>query len=97
MIGDHQPPAWRPILRAELCAYCHRPQAGTIDHIRPRRRVSRKHRHGGGTDTIDNLTPACQSCNTIKDDQPLLLFLAKYRYPVQLAPTTLIQMQPHGP
>ena len=74
---------WRAILRRDLCAYCLRPQAGTVDHIRPRRRATRRHRHAGGPNTIDNLTAACEGCNHRKADRPLLLFIAAHGYPAR--------------
>lgn len=75
--------AFRPVLRRDPCAYCLRPDAGTIDHIRARRRRSRTYKHGGGANTVENLTGACDPCNRLKGDRPLLAFLARHRYPVQ--------------
>lgn len=40
------------------CAYCRCTWAEAWDHILPRSR--------GGPDTIDNLAPACQTCNLLK-------------------------------
>lgn len=52
-----------------VCTYCGGP-AGTIDHIRPRQ--------FGGTDDPDNLTDACQSCNSRKGTLPVELFRADW-------------------
>lgn len=44
------------------CAYCFEP-ATTLDHIVP---IAR-----GGTNAIENIVPACQSCNSSKSDNTL--------------------------
>lgn len=49
-----------------LCAYCHAP-ADTLDHIDPL--------FHGGADVLDNLVPACRSCNGRKHTRPLLRWL----------------------
>lgn len=74
-LNRHRPRAWRPILRRDACAYCGAPRAGTVDHIRPRRRTSRRFPWAGGTNAIGNLTGACAACNGTKADRPLLHFL----------------------
>jgi 5-methylcytosine-specific restriction endonuclease McrA len=54
------------------CAYCYKPfpvDELTIDHMQP---LSR-----GGTNTIDNLVPACISCNSRKLDKTPLEMLQK--------------------
>lgn len=48
------------------CAYCGGDGRLTIDHVVP---LSR-----GGSDSIDNLVPACGSCNSSKHDRTLLEF-----------------------
>lgn len=54
-------------LKGSCCAYCHRP-ADQIDHVVALVR--------GGTDAIDNLVPACRSCNSSKQDKPVEQWLA---------------------
>lgn len=56
------------ILAYDLCSYCGRP-AEVFDHI--------KARALGGTDSWDNLTAACISCNAKKHAKPLLQFLCE--------------------
>jgi 5-methylcytosine-specific restriction endonuclease McrA len=54
------------------CAYCYKPftiEQLTVDHMIP---LSR-----GGTNTIDNLVPACKSCNSRKKDKTPLEMLQK--------------------
>jgi 5-methylcytosine-specific restriction endonuclease McrA len=54
------------------CAYCYKPFSAdelTIDHMIP---LSR-----GGTNTIDNLVPACRSCNSRKWTKTPLEMLQK--------------------
>lgn len=57
---------WCLVLLKDPCAYCGGP-AMEIDHIVP---IS-----DGGTSQIDNLAPACRSCNAAKNDLSLLSFL----------------------
>jgi hypothetical protein len=49
----------------ERCEYCHAPErvfnfAFEVEHIAPR--------SGGGTDALENLALACESCNLYKSD-----------------------------
>ena len=49
----------------ERCEYCHAPErvfnfAFEVEHILPR--------SAGGTDALDNLALACESCNSYKSD-----------------------------
>lgn len=53
---------------AGLCAYCQNP-AATLDHVVPL--------EAGGSDNIDNLVPACWSCNSSKKSTPLIVWLAR--------------------
>lgn len=52
----------------KLCAYCLQP-ATTIDHIVPL--------NDGGQNVLDNLVPACRSCNSSKQDAPLLVWMLR--------------------
>lgn len=56
---------WMASLVDPLCTYCGKP-ADTIDHIVP---IAK-----GGTGDIDNLTPACRSCNSKKHTTSLAAF-----------------------
>ncbi len=47
-----------------LCVYCNKNKGDTKDHIIP---LSK-----GGTNFIDNIVPACRSCNSSKRDKTLL-------------------------
>lgn len=60
--------AYSEILRSDPCAYCGGP-AGTIDHIEPV--------IAGGSNDWDNLTAACNNCNSQKRKSPLLIFLSR--------------------
>lgn len=54
------------------CAYCgDRPDQLTTDHVVP---LSK-----GGGNSIDNILPACRSCNSSKKDESLEAFLARRR------------------
>jgi 5-methylcytosine-specific restriction endonuclease McrA len=55
------------LLYRDPCAYCGTRERVEVDHIVP---VS-----AGGTNTADNLTAACRSCNVRKRDKSLLTFL----------------------
>lgn len=63
------PIAYKRALRADPCSYCGG-QGGITDHIVPRVL-------GGGDD--ENLTGACQGCNSRKSSKRLLSFLAHRR------------------
>jgi len=62
---------WIAILRAwdGKCAYCQMRAGTTQDHVIP---VSK-----GGTHTLDNVVPACPSCNASKKDLDLDVFLER--------------------
>lgn len=47
----------------DRCCHCHRPGAGTAEHIRPRSR--------GGTDELSNLAPAHLRCNQSRGTRPM--------------------------
>lgn len=68
----HTPAEWLALKASYcgICPYCSRP-ADLIeaDHI-----VALAL---GGTDDIENIVPACRSCNRRKSDLPLLVFLAR--------------------
>jgi len=58
-----------------ICAYCGRrvaPTAITLDHVTPRRGQT-------AYDRRDNLVLACEDCNGIKADMPILAFLLRKR------------------
>lgn len=63
------PKAWRKlrdeVLAAKgcVCTYCGSDSSITVDHVVP---LSK-----GGTNEIDNLTPACKPCNSSKRDRLL--------------------------
>lgn len=61
--------AWCEILRSDPCAYCGSRLPIAIDHIDP---VSRD-----GKTAVENLSAACQRCNTSKSDKSLILALAE--------------------
>lgn len=52
-----------------LCAYCQRHCTLTLDHIEPLVL--------GGAHDPENMAPACKSCNSSKNDTPLVLWLVK--------------------
>lgn len=58
---------YRSILEHDPCSYCGGP-TDTIDHIEAL--------IVGGTETEDNLTAACRSCNSRKRERSLLLWMA---------------------
>ena len=62
---------WQDVLDAArgLCAYCNERKPLTMDHIEP---LSL-----GGAHDIDNIAAACQSCNSSKNDAPLVVWLAR--------------------
>lgn len=62
-VGSHTLREWRELLKSSghRCAYCGRGDVAlTEDHIVPLAR--------GGSDSIDNIAPACGSCNSRKRD-----------------------------
>lgn len=61
---------YMPIILGDPCVYCGA-TATTVDHIIP---VSK-----GGSSDWDNLAPACGSCNSRKNDRPLLGFMLNGR------------------
>lgn len=67
----------RDELRSDPCPYCGG-TGGTIDHVEPRAR--------GGADDARNRVGACRTCNNLKADTPLLVFLVRRGFPVQLRP-----------
>jgi len=52
-----------------LCAYCNQKKILETDHIVPLTK--------GGRHDVDNIAPACRSCNASKKDFSLLLFLRR--------------------
>lgn len=72
--GAHTEAEWALMLDmyAHRCAYCLGP-AESRDHITPI--------CAGGSNDIENIVPACLTCNKRKQRRPLLLWLAKQRGP----------------
>lgn len=62
---------WKDVLAESvaLCVYCAERKPLTMDHIDPLA--------GGGAHDVENIAPACLSCNTSKRDTPLLVWLAR--------------------
>ena len=56
-----------------LCAYCNQKKPLAMDHIVP---LSK-----GGKHDIENMVPACKSCNSSKNDTSLLIFLYRNMSP----------------
>lgn len=69
-LGSHTAAEWTGLRRSYrgLCVYC-LGKATTRDHL-----VSLER---GGTNFIDNIVPACVSCNSSKQDTPFLVWLAR--------------------
>lgn len=69
-MGPHNPTTaeYMSILSGDPCSYCGTRESPSTDHIVA---VS-----NGGLHEPDNLTAACISCNTSKQDRPLLVWLA---------------------
>ena len=63
--------AYCELLMLQACAYCGATDNMSIDHVIP---LSK-----GGTHEIDNLLPACRSCNSSKGARPLEEWLPKRR------------------
>lgn len=61
---------WREVLAESLglCAYCGERKPLTMDHVEP---IAL-----GGAHDIDNIAAACGSCNSSKNDTPLVVWLA---------------------
>src|SRR6185437_4445194 len=87
--GDYTPSEREmiPILRNDPCSYCGGP-AGTIDHIDPV--------HYDGGRVWENLTAACQPCNSSKHTRPLLTFLLGAGQRISV-PSRSGQMPPETP
>lgn len=68
--GHHTTAEWHALLASYhgLCVYCGGP-ARSRDHIVPLAR--------GGSNWIENIVPACLSCNRDKHARPLLAWLVK--------------------
>ena len=69
--GSITPQEWEAVLTyfSHRCAYCHAPGKQTIDHVDPLAK--------SGEHTVDNVVPACPSCNSSKNDDLLTVWLAK--------------------
>ncbi|MCY4599630.1 MAG: HNH endonuclease [Acidobacteria bacterium] len=65
------------IAHATTCCYCGRAAKLTLDHLIPQLQ--------GGPDAADNITYACQSCNSSKGSTDMVLWLvSKNRFPAIL-------------
>lgn len=62
-----------------VCHLCGRPGSTTIDHLVPRAR--------GGTDDLDNLRPAHQSCNSSRGAMILAEWRARHPLPDRAPPS----------
>lgn len=62
-----------------VCHLCGRPGADTVDHLVPR--------SAGGTDALDNLAPAHQRCNSMRQDMPLTEWFRIHPLPRRAPPT----------
>jgi len=62
---------WRALIASYFgrCAYCGQIRPLEPDHVMPV--------VAGGTSDIDNIVPACRSCNSSKNVFPLIVFLAR--------------------
>jgi hypothetical protein len=71
-VGFHTSDEWKALQAAHggLCAYCRLRPGVTKDHIVP---LSR-----GGSDWIENIAPACRSCNARKRDLSVRDFVNEY-------------------
>jgi 5-methylcytosine-specific restriction endonuclease McrA len=69
--GSHSLEQYKAKLEAYqgMCAYCGVNKADTKDHVLP---LSK-----GGSNNIDNIVPACLSCNSSKRDKSVLLWKSK--------------------
>lgn len=67
--GTHTADEWHEllVLYAFQCAYCGQAKPLVRDHLTPL--------SAGGTNSIDNIIPACRSCNSRKGGRPLIVFL----------------------
>lgn len=69
--GIHTESEWLELKNeyGQRCAYCGRMTELTRDHIVPLK--------AGGTNSIDNIVPACKPCNSSKRDTSLLFWLKR--------------------
>lgn len=65
-------------VKNDPCAYCGSPNGGTFDHIVPS--------SFGGENNPANITGSCQSCNSSKQQRPLLFHLLMKRVEAEMAP-----------
>lgn len=62
-----------------VCHLCGRPGADTVDHLVPRA--------AGGDDSMDNLRPAHQRCNSMRQDMPLNEWFRRHPLPRRAPPS----------
>lgn len=73
------------ILESGPCVYCAAP-AVSIDHVRPLA--------GDGTETEDNLVPACEACNKSKQAKPLISWdLGKVTHGAACSPAVAAELE----
>ena len=54
-----------------LCAYCNQEKPLAMDHVVPLAK--------GGRHDVDNIVPACRSCNASKGNKPLLIWMVQQK------------------
>lgn len=71
LLEEVSPQMWAEICEAFgwRCAYCNRQEPLTMDHVDP---IALQ-----GPHSADNLVPACKSCNSSKQDTPLVFWIHK--------------------
>jgi len=77
-IGDVTPLGLEQLFEgySNLCVYC-LSVATEVDHVVPFSR--------GGSNDISNIVPACESCNSSKQDTPLVVWMARRKTHFQIS------------
>lgn len=68
-VGTFTGAEWRSIPFNDICSYCGKTGEMTIDHVVP---IS-----AGGTNSTENIVPACGRCNSSKGNKSLVFYLAQ--------------------